>query len=866
MKIILYNILLTLLFVPILVLGQANKRAVRVADYEKWNMLHAEELSADGLWVSYKLGYDYGADSLFVQNTHSGKRLAFSSATNAVFSDDGKWFSCTDNENTLSVLELKTEQLKTYAKVIRHEFHSPMKYWVVLSNLGESTELIIQQYGKNQVRRVLDVKDFSIAKDGTIAIIRSHDVAIMKPAKNFTLQTIATDVNATFKKLQWSKSGHALAFFEELSDDEIKPQNHKIYWYTTKDSKLRLLESSAIDSLQPQRIVLRKGAPAATFSGDENSLFFAVASEAVPIEEEKYQIWDSATAYEYALNKYHSTMESRPKLWVWTVDSAQLQQVSTLENPSVLLDATKQYGLIFNPMLYEPQYEHYPPADFYIRDWASSEQHLLLKNYSTAIGMMGGSPDGRYIHYFKEGDWWLYDNTKRSHLNLTKGLGLQLTDSSDQYPGLVVPVGCPGWSIDGKSIILYDYYDIWLFSADGKTTTRITDGSKDKVRYRIYKDLYNRSIKQTKDDLPSPSYDFSKGLVLEALGEDMESGYFKWLPSVGLKKIVYEKTGNSRLRKARNSETYLFVEESASLPPRLMIKESKVLQSKLVFESNNHAKQYQWGTAELIDYKNSANQKLRGILYKPSNYIQGQKYPMVVLVYENITPKFNDYIRPTEYSPMGFTPPHYFLDGYLVLVPDIRYTIGSPGKSAADCIESAIADVKKRQMVLEDRIGIIGHSYGGYEAAFVISQSSTFAAAVSGSGIMNLTASYFTYEPENIRSNAWRFESQQGRMACTPFDNWESYQENSPIRYANQITTPLFSWAGKKDYNVLWKQSAELHMALRRLGKKNLFLVYGNESHTIRTPELQKDLTIKTKNWFDYYLKERKDSLLTGMH
>ncbi len=130
---------------------------------------------------------------------------------------------------------------------------------------------------------------------------------------------------------------------------------------------------------------------------------------------------------------------------------------------------------------------------------------------------------------------------------------------------------------------------------------------------------------------------------------------------------------------------------------------------------------------------------------------------------------------------------------------------------------------------------------------------------------MNLIGSYFTHESTIARSNAWRFEAQQFRMPFSPFEDWKAYERNAALPNAGTIVTPILTWAGKKDPTVSWTQSAEFHLALRRLGKRNVFIVYPNEPHNINTPELQKDLSTKTKNWFDFYLKGKTDALVNGI-
>ena len=167
----------------------------------------------------------------------------------------------------------------------------------------------------------------------------------------------------------------------------------------------------------------------------------------------------------------------------------------------------------------------------------------------------------------------------------------------------------------------------------------------------------------------------------------------------------------------------------------------------------------------------------------------------------------------------------------------------------------AVETVLKKGIVKEDRIGLIGHSFGGYEVSFIITQTNLFKTAVAGAAVTDLVNLYLKMNWQWNRSQAWRFESQQMRMGSTPFENYRGYKNNSPIANASSINTPLLSWSGKDDNNVDWNQSIYLHMALRRLQKKNKLLLFRNEGHTILTKESQAILSNEIKKWFDEYLK-----------
>lgn len=228
---------------------------------------------------------------------------------------------------------------------------------------------------------------------------------------------------------------------------------------------------------------------------------------------------------------------------------------------------------------------------------------------------------------------------------------------------------------------------------------------------------------------------------------------------------------------------------------------------------------------------------------------------MLVYIYSRQSKYFHEYNNPTLYSTVGFSPTNYTSDGYFVLYPDIAYVLGEPGESALNCVEAAISMVEKMGMVDSNKMGIIGHSFGGFEVDYIITQTNRFAAAVSGAAVTDFTSSYLSINLYSGYSNAWRYETQQYRMGKSLFENQEQYLNNSPVLLASKITTPLLSWSGKEDTSVDWHQNLELHLAMRKLKKTNQFLVYPGQDHTLSNPESQKDLTTRIKKWFDYYLK-----------
>ena len=845
--------------------AQTAKKDMTVADYAKWSNLQGEAISPDGKWVTYKLQYDDGADTLFVQNTKSGKKYIFPSATSPEFSNDSRYITVQDSVNGLVIKDLDSDKLQTFKFAQQHNFCTSQKYLTILSNKEKISNLLIVDYARDKRYNFPNVSEYVINNNGSIAISTGNEVTIANPETKFVAKTIAKDNVGGFQNLQWSTNGEQLAFLQQSPKDSLVPANHKIHCYNLIKETTNMLSADTNSALSAQRITVKLSTPALQFSNDGKHLVFAMATPHKPFTDDKVEVWDSATPLEYIPNKYQGNLDYEPKLAKWSIDSGIVKPLGTITNPIVKLLLKSDHVLCYNPLLYEPQYEYYAPSDIYIRNTLSGEEELLLQHHSTMNGTLGASPDNKFINYFKDGAWYIYNIENKSHKNITGNLKETFHNNPRNLPGEPFPYGYAGWTADSKYFMVYDEYGIWLLAPDGKHAKKIIDGSSSKTRLRIYQQMYEKGDFINPNEFFTITYNLSEGLILTATNDQMATGYYKWSESKGVKKFAFNDNKIDRLQKAKSANSYIFVEQNAAMPPNLVLFDNTNPVSKIVKKSNPHADKYNWANTQLISYSDKSGKSLKAILYKPSNFIVGKKYPMVVLIYEKQSKDIHNYNNPTEYDAAGFAPSNYFLDGYLVLMPDISYEVGDPGLSALDCVETAVNAVKREGIVDENNIGIIGHSFGGYEVAFIITHSNMFKTAVAGAGVMNLLECYFTYKSVIPRSNTWRFEEQQFRMGTSPFGAWDAYQRNSPINYAANISTPLLSWAGKDDSSVAWTQSAEFHLALRRLNKRNVFLVYNGEGHTISDVDLQKDLTKRTKNWFDFYLKDDAAALVNGI-
>jgi dipeptidyl aminopeptidase/acylaminoacyl peptidase len=284
-----------------------------------------------------------------------------------------------------------------------------------------------------------------------------------------------------------------------------------------------------------------------------------------------------------------------------------------------------------------------------------------------------------------------------------------------------------------------------------------------------------------------------------------------------------------------------------------------------VTDANPQQAEYAWGRRILIDYNNSQGKKLQATLALPAGYEQGEQYPMLVYFYEKMSQRHHQYSMP-RYDDR----PHmstYASDGYLVLMPDVVYNVGTPGSDALDCVGAAVNKVIELGYADPDRIGLQGHSWGGYQSSFLVTQTEMFACVVTGAPPTNLISFYNTLYKSSGRNQHGIMETGQVRMGSNPWQEPEMWRSQSPVHQAENIKTPFMILHGTEDGSVDWIEGLGYYNAARRLGKEVILLSYPDEGHHLSKRENQKDFQIRMKEYFDHYCKgtPAPDWLLNGV-
>jgi dipeptidyl aminopeptidase/acylaminoacyl peptidase len=464
------------------------------------------------------------------------------------------------------------------------------------------------------------------------------------------------------------------------------------------------------------------------------------------------------------------------------------------------------------------------------------------------------SPAGRYMAWFdlEKGHWFARDLSTGVVNNLTEGLPVSFQRELHDSPSLASSAGAAGWTENDEQFLIYDRYDIWTVDPSGqKPATNVTQGlgRKNRTVYRYY------TLDREEDFI-----DVSEPAVLSVFNEwTKASGYATADLSAGStpEHFIYEDMSVYGLTKAKEADRIMLRKSTWEEYPEVYIADDWKAAStaRKITDLGQQEDAYNWGTAELIEFESAFDgETMQAILYKPENFDPSKKYPMIVYFYERSTNGLYRHFSPAP-SASTINRPYFVSNDYLVLVPDIKYEIGYPGRSAMNHVVPATQAVVDMGFVDEDKMAIQGQSWGGYQVAYMVTKTNMYAAAGSGAPVSNMTSAYGGVRWGSGMSRMFQYEKTQSRLGATLWERPDLYIENSPIFSMPAIETPLFIMHNDADGAVPWYQGIEYYMSLRRLQKPAWMVVYNNEAHNLRQRKNRKDLSIRMGQFFDHYLK-----------
>jgi dipeptidyl aminopeptidase/acylaminoacyl peptidase len=723
------------------------------------------------------------------------------------------------------------------------------------------SELVLRNLVVGVDRTFADVSEYAITKDGSMLI---YAVASKKEETNgiYAVASLAScpcggliTGKGKYSKLTIDENQTTLAFVSDRDDQASKTPKFKLYaWDFKSPAPVEIAASSTI-GLQRDYVISEKAT--LSFSRDGKRLFFGVSiaqhekpkDELLDDEKVSADLWSWKDDSVQPMQKSRAQLDkNRSYRAVYHFDLKKAVQLGDVTLPEIMPSENGLWAIGTDNREYRPMIEYgIRVSDSYLVDTITGERKPIAKKQ---FGRLQWSPDGKYLINYDGKDWVSTAVPSLASVNLTSKLGVSFANEEDDHPDVPEAYGSGGWTRDGKFVLIYDRYDVWQFSPDGKVAKKLTDGRKGKLHLRYVR--VNTDSKDPDDRWIDPA----KPFLLSAESEDTrDSGFYRTrLDSAEPpQKLIFAAESFSNPVKAKDADVLMFTAQRFDQFPDLQVADTDFRKPTRVSDANPQKAQLLWGNAELVSYRNADGVPLKAALYKPENFDSKKKYPMMVYIYEKLSQNVNQFVNPAPGTSINVA--YYVSNGYLVLTPDIVYTVGYPGQSALKCVLAAIDNVIDRGYVDEKAIGIQGHSWGGYQIAYMVTQTNRFRAAAAGAPVSDMISAYDGIRWGSGLPRQFQYEHTQSRIGGSIWEYPMRYFENSPVLQADRVQTPLMILHNDADDMVPWYQGIEYFLALRRLGKEVYMFSYNGEPHGLRRRADQKDYTVRLQQYFDHFLK-----------
>ena len=572
------------------------------------------------------------------------------------------------------------------------------------------------------------------------------------------------------------------------------------------------------------------------------------------IDRVQVDIWHHQDPYlqtEQLKNNNQILKHSLLSVWNLKNESWQvLQDSNSNEDLALQTGDEHYYYYAVKTDILKHQWEGFFTKTNYVVNLNNFKTTEFLKNSRNNIFMPSANGDYAVLFDSKNNinTYQIYRASDNQWLSLPQ-TKTSLTNEEHDLPDDAQPYGISKFITD-NAFIIYDRYDMWLCTIKNQPELfKITNGRKQKTVWRLY-DVDNE-----------PEYRYQYHANNQFIGRlfnenSKNSGLFNW-NLMDNKLWVWCDTNyqvSHTIVTDEKKANILFSMERFEIPEDLYFKGVASKNIVKISNLNLQQNQYQWGTVQLVKWQAYNQKPAEGLLYKPQQFNPQQKYPMIVYFYETYSENLHNYIEPAP-TPSRLDIPYFVSNGYLVFVPDIHYKIGYPGKSAYNYIVSGTRALCKNTWVDSTRLALQGQSWGGYQIAYLITQTNLYRCAWAGAPVVNMFSAYGGIRWGTGLNRQFQYEKSQSRIGGTIWDKTNLFIENSPLFYLKNVKTPVVIMHNDADGSVPWYQGIEMFTALRRLNKPVWLLNYNGEDHNLVERKNRKDISLRQKQFFDYYLK-----------
>jgi dienelactone hydrolase len=737
---------------------------------------------------------------------------------------------------------------------------------------ARATDALLHELATGRTTFLGSVADAAFNKSGTMlaytvdaGVRDGNGVFVIELATNAT-RVIDND-SLRYSRLVWNDRGNGLAVLKGREVERMRERDNRLLVVPDLNApRTVVLDSKAVT---PGFMISERATLA--FSDDGARVFFGLIPQSPAPDSARRRstdsiadvdIWRTSDERVQSAQMIQAEQDrNRTYRQAFDVTSGRFVQLadSTLRDLEVSINGPWAVGR--DGRAYQSDYEA-DAADIYRVDTRTGQRTPILKKQLLGRHVGGLTPDGRYFLYWRDARWNAIDLATTTSRVLGSNAP-NFLDMQEDHPGPRPPYGIAGFTSDSSAVVVHHRFDEWVLPLDGTAARNLTNGlgTRDQVVYRW--------VRMTPVDSTTMrgaralrEIDLTQPVTFSLFGEFTKKGGLARLENGALTSLVVADAIFSTPVRAKRADVYLFTRQSYAEFPDLLVADASLANPRKVSEVNPQQAQYQWGRRVLFDYVTRRGDKLQGLITLPEDYQPGQRRPTLVTFYEKNSQGLNRYPMPNYITGMGAIPAEATSRGYVTMVPDVAFHIGSSHSDMLDAVEAATKKLIELGYADPKRIGVHGHSYGGEGAAFIGTRSKMFAAVGMGAGVTDLFSDF-------SQSWGWSYQVQggsgengngyylngQGRWGFSPWDKPEVYHFESALTHVPNVRAPFLIMHGTADPTVSFTEGMNFYNALRYNKKDAVMLAYPGEGHGLRGLANRKDLTTRYFEFFDHHLK-----------
>ena len=860
-------------------LAQNASKSLTIDDLVTWQRITDREISDNGKWVACKMEPWEGDATVYLYAAQGQETATFSPADKFAFSASSGYLVVTQTPgkstvDSLKILKTKEDKMPMNTLVIysvagKKETIDSLKTfkladeadWIAYQRGRKDSTLYVRSLDGSKTFQFPTVTDFQFAKKSgmlyyTSAAEGEAGIFTLNPEKGSP--ALIKEGKGVFKQTTFDEKGERLAFL--YCADKDSSYKALSLWLSEHNAPAKEIATRGNKAFPAEWVINENGM--LQFSKSASRLFFGTSPEprqkdTTQLAENRpnVQVWSWDEPVQYTIQNYNKEKDLKKSYQaVYNLGNGSIFQLANEELPNIQLgnegDAALALLSTSRPYSLSSMWEARTRSDYYTVSLDNGERKQIAQ---ADYGRFPLDPQGKYAYWYGETDscWYTIALAEGKRYRLTTPESFPAWDEENDVPNHPYAHGAAGWTANDQNLLIYDRYDIWKFDPTAATSpiNLTVNGRKEKLSYRL-----------EQLDKEARFIDLGKPQLLKGFNETTKGyGFY----NARLSAPAAPKTllaGNYMLRsinKAKNTDDVIYTMETFQQYPDIHYSTLAFKKSVQLTHGDKQQEGFIWGTAELVSWISLDGRPLEGVVYKPANFDPNKKYPMMVNFYERNSETLYNYRMP---EPHRSTIDYHLYNSneYIIFNPDIRYVDGYPGESCYNCLMPGITMMIAKGYIDEKGIGAQGHSWGGYQVAYLATRTNLFSAIESGAPVVNMFSAYGGIRWGSGMARSFQYEHTQSRLGATPWSSPLRYLENSPLFTMDKVQTPILIMHNDADGHVPWYQGIEYFVAMKRLGKPCWLLNYTGEPHWPMHMANRIDFQRRMFQFFNHYLKNQK--------